>query len=92
LGRARSRLAAYVRDPARHAAHAAKVLLKFKLLEVQEVTVVNFVAWAEGTMYFGMVWRRWFSDMPAESWIRSLLKDLARSGAVRIENGLLSNA
>src|SRR5205085_11810672 len=32
LARARSRLSAYVADPRRHATHAAKVLLKFKLL------------------------------------------------------------
>lgn len=92
LARARSRLEAYVRDPARHASHAAKVLLKFKLLEVQQVTVANFVAWAEGTAYFGLVWRRWFSDTPEASWVLSLLRELALSGAARIENGVLANA
>lgn len=92
LGRARSRLEAYVRDPARHAAHAAKVLLKFKLLEVQQVTVSNFVAWAESTAYFGLVWRRWFSDTSEASWVTSLLQDLVRSGAARMENGMLTNA
>lgn len=92
LVRARSRLDAYVRDPARHAAHAAKVLLKFKLLEVQEMTVGNFVAWAESTTYFGLVWRRWFSGTPEAPWITSLLQDLVRSGAARMENGMLANA
>ncbi len=92
LGRARSRLDAYVRDPARHAAHAAKVLLKFKLLEVQEVNVSNFVAWAEGTAYFGMVWRRWFSGTPEAAWIGSLLQELVHSDAARMEDGKLTNA
>ena len=92
LGRARSRLEAYVRDPARHATHGAKVLLKFKLLEVQQVPVADFVAWAESTAYFGLVWHRWFSGTLEASWIASLLQDLVRSGAARIENGMLANA
>lgn len=92
LSKARSRLDAYVRDPARHAAHAAKVLLKFKLLEIQAAPVEDFVAWAEGTAYFGMVWRRWFSAEPAARWLASLLADLDRSGAARIEHGVVNNA
>lgn len=92
LGKARSRLEAYVRDPARHANHAAKVLLKFKLLEVQQVPMADFVAWAESTMYFGLVWRRWFSGTSETSWITSVLQDLVRSGAARMEDGMLSNA
>ena len=35
LAAARRRLDGFVQDPAKHAAHAAKVLLKFKLLELQ---------------------------------------------------------
>ena len=35
LAAARRRLDGFVQDPTRHAAHAAKVLLKFKLLELQ---------------------------------------------------------
>ena len=37
LERARSRLSSYAENPARHAAHGAKVMLKFKLLELQTV-------------------------------------------------------
>ena len=92
LARARSRLAAYVKDPSRHAAHGAKVLLKFKLLEVQRAPAEDFIAWAEGTGYFRMVWRRWFSDTPAEVWLASLLEDLSRSGAARLEHGIITNA
>lgn len=92
LARARSRLDAYVRDPARHAAHAAKVLLKFKLLEVQSAPVDDFISWAESTTYFRLVWRRWFFDVPAEDWLSSLLDDLSRAGAARVEQGIVRNA
>jgi glyoxylase-like metal-dependent hydrolase (beta-lactamase superfamily II) len=92
LERARSRLEAYQANPQRHAAHAAKVLLKFKLLEVQSAPLDEFVAWAENTAYFGLVWRRWFAAVPVQGWVQSLLEDLARNGVARIDGGTIANA
>jgi len=83
LERARSRLQAYRTDPRRHAAHAAKVLLKFKLLELQRVSIADFAAWAESARYFALVHERWFSNISAREWILALLEDLARSGAAK---------
>ena len=80
LARARSRLAFYQADPARHAVHAAKVLLKFKLLEVQRLPYAEFIAWAESTAYFDLVHRRWFAGDDLRGWLSSLFSDLERSG------------
>jgi glyoxylase-like metal-dependent hydrolase (beta-lactamase superfamily II) len=85
LERARSRLAAYLAHPDKHATHAAKVLLKFKLLELQTMPVADLEAWSERTPYFAMVWGRWFSEQSRRDWIRSLLADLVRTGAARVE-------
>lgn len=92
LQRAHGRLEAYVADPRRHAAHAAKVLLKFKLLEMQRVPVAEFTAWAEGTRYFQLVHQRWFPDVSPSDWILPLLDDLARSGAAIRDGSHISNA
>ena len=92
LARARSRLEAYRASPERHAAHGAKVLLKFKLLELQSVPFPALIAWAESTAYFRMVWHRWFAAAPAQDWLQSLLEDLARSGVARIADGVIENA
>ncbi|MBC5783964.1 MBL fold metallo-hydrolase [Ramlibacter sp. USB13] len=92
LARARSRLAAYVADPRRHAAHAAKVLLKFKLLELQQVRRADFLTWAENAAYLRLVHERFASGMPLAEWVDALLRDLAASGALREENGALTNA
>jgi glyoxylase-like metal-dependent hydrolase (beta-lactamase superfamily II) len=92
LQRARSRLDAYVANPAKHAAHAAKVLLKFKLLEVQRVGLAEFLAWAEGARYFTLVRARWFPDVPVAEWIATLLDDLVRSGAAAREGEFILNA
>lgn len=92
LARARSRLDAYVRNPLRHAAHAAKVLLKFRLLEVQRAEFLDLVAWAEATGYFQLVRERWFADIPAAAWVAQLVDDLIRAGAARRDGGLVFNA
>lgn len=92
LARARGRLEAFQANPERHAVHAAKVLLKFKLLELQSAPLPEFVAWAESTAYFRLVWCRWFAAASEREWLTALLQDLARSGAARIEDGVITNA
>ena len=92
LSRARSRLDAYEAKPDRHAAHAAKVLLKFKLLEVQRIARADFLAWAGATQYLQLVHQRWFSDVSAEAWISGLVSELCNSGVMKLEGRDLVNA
>jgi glyoxylase-like metal-dependent hydrolase (beta-lactamase superfamily II) len=91
LSRARSRLAAYVEDPNRHAAHAAKVLLKFKLLELQCVPLSAFTAWAESTPYLRLLHRRWFAERPLQEWLFALIEELVRSGAAKCDTEFVVN-
>ena len=91
LAYARKRLAGFVQDPQRHALYAAKVLLKYKLLEWQQVPVERLQAWAEGTPYFGLLHRTHFADQPEAAWLQSLMDDLVRSGAAAREGALLVN-
>ncbi len=92
LSRARGRLAAYRSDPVRHATHAAKVLLKFKLLEVQSQPADQFLAWAEQTPYFRIVRDRFFPGKDLRDWAEMLVGDLARAGAARLDDGVILNA
>lgn len=88
---ARRRLAGFMADPVKHAVHAAKVLLKFKLLELQEVELTDFAAWADRTPYFGMVRCRWFPSTPLADWIRYLADQLVASGAaIRVGTRLVN--
>lgn len=91
LQRARSRLEAYVASPPRHAIHAAKVLLKFKLLDLQDVKREAFLAWAGDTAYLREVHLRWFSDAPLRAWLETLLRELAASRAARFEGDRILN-
>lgn len=91
LARARSRLAAYVADPRRHASHGAKVLLKFKLLELQRCGQEEFLTWAEGTPYLKLVRDRYFTQ-PLRAWIATLMEELVAGGAARRDGDRILNA
>jgi glyoxylase-like metal-dependent hydrolase (beta-lactamase superfamily II) len=92
LAAARRRLSRYVADPVWHARHAAKVLLKFKLLEVQRVDLSQLQRWATGTPYFMLIRSRYFPNEPAAAWFRSLVDDLIAANAARMIDGEIFNA
>lgn len=78
LALARKRLDAFDKDPKRHAQHAAKVLLKFKLLEVQRQTVEDFLHWALATPYLVRIHKLFFANVPESAWITDLCEELIR--------------
>ncbi len=85
LARARSRLDHFVQNPGKHARHAAKVLLKFRLLEKQRQTVEQVNQWVLGTSYLMDIHNRFFQGELHGEWIEALLSELAGSGAIRRE-------
>ncbi len=89
---ARRRLDGFVRDPHKHALYAAKVLLKYKLLEWQQISVAELTAWTRATPYFGMLHARHFGDQEEAPWLQGLMDDLVRSGAAVRRGELLHNA
>ena len=91
LQRAQSRLAAFVSNPIRHANHAAKVLLKFKLLELQTVHIENLKAWALATPYMEVMHSRFFEQRASDEWITQLIAELVASGAARYEANNIVN-
>lgn len=96
LDYARQRLDSFTTDPVRHARYAAKVLLKFKLLELQQITRRDLLGWARATRYFGLLQSQHFADVAFEAWLDDLIQDLMRSGAagtvdIAGEPGLLNH-
>ncbi len=91
LVEARRKLAGFVADPLKHARYAAKVLLKYKLLEWQQIPASDAVAWALATPYFGTLHARYFADATATAWAQGLLAELERSGAAEVRDGMLYN-
>jgi glyoxylase-like metal-dependent hydrolase (beta-lactamase superfamily II) len=91
LSRARARLDHFVKNPKKHAQHAAKVLLKFKLLEQQDIASLTLSEWAESTGYFRIVYDRYFSDQKMQEWIAQLMAELIQVGAARQVDGRILN-
>ncbi len=92
LARARSRLQSFEQEPARHARHAAKVLLKFKLLELQRVSWDELERWALETAYFRLLIARYCGKGGESRWLQTLAEDLVRAGAAEMSDGLILNA
>ncbi|MDI9334059.1 MAG: MBL fold metallo-hydrolase [Cytophagales bacterium] len=88
---ARSRLDGFVHNPLKHTRYAAKVLLKYKLLELQSIPESAFIDWAKSTRYFEMVRGRWFADKPMDIWLAGYIEELITGGAARREGGLIVN-
>lgn len=93
LARARSRLAAFQADPARHARHAAKVLIKYHLMEERQQPLDGLLRWAAATSMLAALWARHGvheSESPA-AWGERLVRDLAGAGVLTLQDGMVSD-
>jgi glyoxylase-like metal-dependent hydrolase (beta-lactamase superfamily II) len=92
LVRARKRLDGFVNHPAKHRRYAAKVMLKFKLLEVQHIEWPALLIWADAT---DLLLRLHQSDAPQmefQDWIKQLVIELVASGAAVWDQSTIRNA
>ena len=85
LGRARSRLDKFQRSPSQHLRHAHKVLIKFRLLEWQQISRKALLDWVLGTPYLRQA-------IPIEpenagpAWLDQLLMELERANALSLDS------
>ena len=82
---ARRRLDGLQRNPAKHARHAIKVLMKFKLLEVHSITLEDWTAWLQGTPYLESIRLRFFADEDLNQLTGDILAELIASGAAEMD-------
>jgi glyoxylase-like metal-dependent hydrolase (beta-lactamase superfamily II) len=92
MRRARGRLSAFLEDPVKHAKHAAKVLLKFKLLEMQRQDLTAFLGWAAETPHLSTIHQRFFTETEFKPWLRSMAMELVDSHVAVLKDGALINA
>lgn len=92
LAVARKKLDAFVNDPVKHARHGAKVLLKFKLLEMQRQAFSEFVEWAENTPSIKQYRDGFFSDSAFLPWIEQMCSELVKAGAATRDGEYIVNA
>ena len=91
LNNARQKLNGFVQNPAKHAKYGAKVLLKYKLLELNKVPLQQFVAWAAQVRYFKVLHQTYSPNASVQDWVLEMLKDLERSNALEFHDEWLMN-
>ena len=92
LDRARRRLDSFVKAPQKHIRYAAKVLLKFKLLEVQSMPLESLLQWAQATPLLQQIYPSCAApDQSFQDWVLALLDELVRSGAASRDQHTVSN-
>ena len=93
LQRARQRLAGFIADPARHARHAVRVLVKYHLLEVQRQPWPDFQRWFAAAPLCAAVWQRLGRpDGTLAAFAERSVQDLVGSGALALSAGWVLNA
>jgi glyoxylase-like metal-dependent hydrolase (beta-lactamase superfamily II) len=89
LQRARARLAAQRADPARHARHAAKVLIKYHLMEERTQPWPELIAWACTRPLFGRTLRDQRDSESAQAWCEALVSELVERGVLALRDGVV---
>jgi len=92
LKRARSRLARYLEQPESHALYAAKVLVKFKLLELQRINHEFFATWATTATHLIKIHQAHSTGRSFAEWFDFICHELVRSGAAAFEGAELINS
>lgn len=85
LQRARQRLSKFVSNPPQHARHAAKVLLKYHLMEERQQALEDLLVWAESTPLMVSTLERAGLHAPPRTSCQTLLAELVAVGALRTE-------
>lgn len=91
LAYARHRLDGFVQDPQKHIIHAGKVLLKFKLLELQRIPLEQLLDWACQTTHIAAMHSSHFSSLKLRDWITQLANSLVAVGAATLEDREIVN-
>jgi glyoxylase-like metal-dependent hydrolase (beta-lactamase superfamily II) len=92
IANARARLGSFVTQSEKYIQYATKMLLKFKLLEVQNLNLASFIAWARATPSVTMIHTPHFAALDFAAWLNELVSDLVRVGAACRDGPTIYNA
>lgn len=91
LSIARQKLEGFVKNPAKHAKYGAKVLLKYKLLELHRVDKNQFINWAMKARYFQLLNQMYSPEVSVRDWVIEMLLDLEKSKALTFQDEIIVN-
>ena len=84
----RRRLDQFTVNPKLHASYAAKVMIKFKVMELQQCNFTSLVNWALESTLLSMLHTNYF-DGSLKSWIESVIYELLQRKALSISNAMI---
>jgi glyoxylase-like metal-dependent hydrolase (beta-lactamase superfamily II) len=83
LARARQRITWFAEHPAQHALYAAKVLIKYQMLDVEHMPRTAFHAWLDAAPILHLLHRQHRPDLAWNDWLGSVLAALFDKGTLR---------
>ena len=83
LARARQRIAWFADHPAQHALYAAKVLIKYQMLDAERMTRPALRAWLAAAPMLRQLHRQHRPDLGWDEWVEAVLAQLLDKGALR---------
>ena len=91
LAKGRRKLDSYQSEPIKHAMYAAKVLIKFKLMELNSVNSNDFLQWCCLSPLMIKIHQAYFHPLIISSWIQDVLIELEHRKALRFSDQLIFN-
>ena len=89
LERAQRRLDGVIRDPSRHARHATKALIVFRLLALQAQSLDALAGWLDSAGCIREAHRQSGARQSYRAWWTELVGELQAGGAVRVRDGIV---
>jgi glyoxylase-like metal-dependent hydrolase (beta-lactamase superfamily II) len=92
LERSRQRIAHFADHPAQHALYAAKVLIKYQMMDVERMTRPAFRAWLDAASLLRLLHRQHRPDLPWSDWLDQVLASLFDKGVLKATETEIINA
>ena len=86
FGQARARVQRFQAHPAQHALYAAKVLIKYQMLDAERMPRPAFRAWLKAAPSLRLLHRQHRPDLAWDDWLDAVLAPLFGKGALRIDD------
>ncbi len=83
LARARQRIDYFNQHPAQHALYAAKVLIKYQMMDAERMSRTAFDAWLANAPSLRLLHQQHRPDLPWRDWLALILAPLFDKGALR---------
>jgi glyoxylase-like metal-dependent hydrolase (beta-lactamase superfamily II) len=83
LARARERVAYFADHPAQHALYAAKVMIKYQMMDAERMTRPAFRAWIDAAPLLHLLHRQYRPDLPWDEWLDHVLDSLFDKGVLK---------